>query len=608
MPTAAPVARPAVRAEGTLIAANRDDRTLTYRLLPYNVPGQTNLGRVTVPPGVVELPATPDDLVLNLEHDRARPVGRGVALDDTPDALMATFTIAPTTAGDDLLAEADARLRRGVSVELEGAVIRAGRLTAGRLSWAGAVVAPAFEGATLIAALAPDIGDDPPSSEGAPEADTEGQGGTDGGGRGEGPGAPATATPPPTTPATGDTGTGDDTPDTPDTDDPTGDTTMPATAAAPAPTLPPGTAPASLRGAAVPAQSPRTGPTLAEVNRLMAARAAALPTGGVGRTLYAALADITPEATSVDDITQVPQWLGQLWDGRAYARRYLPLVGSAPLTAMRIAGWRWTVKPVVGPYTGNKDDVPSNAATTEPYSTTPVRIAGAHDVDRIFRDFDVTEFWESYWAAMTESYAQESDVWAWAQIVAAAGAPTAGDAVPAGVSVAAGLIVDGALDVLDVALPTFAVVEKALYRDLLLTRNDDVLAYLNLALGLESGTINSGNFAVVPARTGDLDPGQVLVGARQAVEIRELAGSPIRAEALNIPNGGIDVGLFGYIGAVVHDTDALSLKQDPAVPIVPLADDTGDAGDDTGDAEVTRRVRRGGGRRGTSTITAPTTF
>jgi len=135
------------------------------------------------------------------------------------------------------------------------------------------------------------------------------------------------------------------------------------------------------------------------------------------------------------------------------------------------------------------------------------------------------------------------------------------------VSKAASYIVDGALAIIDTALPTFAIVSKDLYRDLLLTRADDVLAYLNMALGLEDGTVSS--FSIVPG-DATVPADTVIVGAKPAATIYELPGVPIRAEALNIANGGVDVGLFGYMAAGFNDDNALAYVS--ATPPV-VADD-----------------------------------
>jgi hypothetical protein len=531
-----------MRAAGTLLAADPGNRQLTYRLLPYGEPGRTSLGIITAAAGSVRLP-DPGTVVLNLEHERKRPLGRAAALIEDDDGLVATFDIAATSAGDDLLAEAAAGLRTGVSVELGEVRIRAGQLLDSLLGGAGAVVDPAFPSAQLVASdtggdddQADDIADDPQVTE-APDDDDS---------------------------------TDDDPDDTDDDTDSEADmsTTTTTTPQAVAATR----APAGLPTA----RTPKAEPGFREIVRHLAAAGRQQPEGRLFATLeqlspratqlFAALSDITPGAASVNDVMQVPQWLGEVWDGRIYQQRYVPLLDHKDLTAMEIKGWKWVIKPEVGPYAGNKAAVPSNAPTTEPYVLTPTRIAGAHDIDRIFRDFNVEEFWSSYWAAMTESYARQTD--GVASTLLLENAPyVAPGAVPAGVSKAASYIVDGALAIIDTALPTFAIVSKDLYRDLLLTRTEDVLAYLNLALGLEAGTVTS--FSIVPGATG-WPADTVVVGAKPAATVYELPGVPIRVEALNIANGGIDTGLFGYIAAGFNDENGLAYVS--ATPPV-VADD-----------------------------------
>jgi hypothetical protein len=137
---------------------------------------------------------------------------------------------------------------------------------------------------------------------------------------------------------------------------------------------------------------------------------------------------------------------------------------------------------------------------TEPYDVEAQPFAGAHDVDRRYRDFSVPEFWDGYFTAMTESYAKQSDLYVADTLFAPANASTTavvGGAVPANVSAVLARIVDGALAILDEDLPSFALVDKASYRELLLTRDQDQLAFLNASLGLEEGTIES--FRVVPS-------------------------------------------------------------------------------------------------------------
>ena len=116
---------------------------------------------------------------------------------------------------------------------------------------------------------------------------------------------------------------------------------------------------------------------------------------------------------------------------------------------------------------------------------------------------------------------------------------------------AATYIVDGAVAIIDTALPTFAIVSKDLYRDLLLTRTEDVLAYLNMALGLEEGTDAVPSASCPVTRRSPTTPSS---SARSRPRPSyELPGSPSRVQALNIANGGVDCGLFGYMAAGFND-------------------------------------------------------
>jgi|GEM_PF-6171306 len=138
---------------GTLFAADTDTRTLSYHLLPYEEYGSTSLGLVKAAPGVITLPEDLADLQFNLEHDRRQPVGTFAALTDTDTGLDCEVSILATSAGNDLLVEAAAGVRSGISIELDDVTINEqGELTAGRLVGAGAVVNPAFPSARLAAA------------------------------------------------------------------------------------------------------------------------------------------------------------------------------------------------------------------------------------------------------------------------------------------------------------------------------------------------------------------------------------------------------------------------------------------------------------------------
>ena len=270
-----------------------------------------------------------------------------------------------------------------------------------------------------------------------------------------------------------------------------------------------------------------------------------------GETLAAALADITyNDMGAVGNAINQPQWLGQLWEGREYVRRYIPLIGSGSLTSMKVVGWQWAAggAPTVASWTGNKNDVPSNVVESEIVETFAQRYAGAHDIAREFRDFGTPEFWDAYFRAMVRSYTKLTDDATLAAMV---------DVAPLVVASGAGAwdrILDGVDAIIANAVPTFAIVASDIYRSLITTPAQDGLAYLNASLGLETGSV--AGFSIVPS--ADLAPGDVLVGASQSATSYELPGSPLRVEAENIAKGGIDVGLFGYHAVAFNNLNGLA--------------------------------------------------
>lgn len=501
----------ALKAHGALLNASVDDRTLTYRLLPFGEEGRTSLGKVTASAGSVTIPEDVSALSANIEHDGTRPVAKFVRVEETDGGLDATLRVLPTTAGNDLLVEASEGVRTGISVELDEVRIRNGALQAGVLTGAGFVVRPAYPSALLTAADAGEDVEDVQKETSVDQTENEPE-------------------------VSGQTHEEAIVPQ--DTEQ----ESQSLAASAPTGLRPAGSQMKASKGAS-------------EVFQMLAA---AHKSGGQGR-LMAALSDIVP-----GDILgqEQPQYVGELWSGKAFVRRIIPLLNSAPLSSFKVAGWRWVTKPTVAAYAGNKAAVPSNSAETEAVDIDAERIAGGHDIDRKFRDFNDEEFWASYWRAMTESYAQVSDAAVLADLVTAAGTPVDMGAVPTDVAPGLVAIVDGALEVLTKtnSLPTFAVVPTALWRGIVLTKKDDTLAYLNASMGLEDGTLDT--FRIIPSAAAGLAGTRVLVGARDAATVHELGGeAPIRVEALNVPNGGIDAAVFGYYAVNVHDDDGLVLVE-----------------------------------------------
>lgn len=549
-----------IKITGRVLAASREERVLSGLLLPYGEEGRTNVGRITAAAGAVELPEDPSTVKLDIEHDLTRPVGKATAITETEEGLVATFAIARTRTGDDILEEADEGLRTGLSVEVDDPVIRAGALVGGRLTGAAVCVSPAFPSAQLAAS---DMGEvittvvdskTTSSSEFGEmvrtehvETVTEYRPPADPATVEEDPAEQAEAGEDPAdieaSDATGADEQAEATPSETEGEEPQKEETVSET---------------TLNAAAVPVGSmvaPKAQEGALSIRQVAQRLAAAFTDGGEKRML-AALSDITGNANN----TQVSQWVGELWSGKAYQRRFVPLFNQAPLTSYKVRGWRWTTKPAVATYAGDKAAVTSNAAATESVEITAKRLAGAHDIDRKYRDFGDVAFFEAYFRAMVESYARLSDAGVLVDIrtAALAASGVVAGTVPSGVSEGMAAVVDGALAIIDVATPSFAVVSSDLYRDLLLTRSDDVLAYLNAALGFEEGQLNGQNFRILSS--GSLGPKQVIVGARDAATVHELGGgAPIRVEAEDIAKGGIDEGVFGYYAVNIHDADALAI-------------------------------------------------
>ena len=489
---------------GTLYA-NAEERIVSGLLLPYGEIGNTNLGKFSIDPGAVTIPADPDIVTLNIQHDNETPVGRATELLDTPAGIVGTFKVANTPDGDQLLAEIADGTRSKLSAEVKNVVIRARKAVSGSLFGAAVVTEGAFPSAALMAEYAEDtlMAEDEVVEETEETLDE-------------------------VTPEVESVEETEETEETPNENE-EGETPMGAA-----------TAPATIQAAKA-----SEGVTLnAAIERFASA-------ARTGESFKAALADITYDGVgAAGNAINLPQWLGELWEGRTYDRRYIPLISSGSLNSMKVVGWQWADggKPTVAPWTGNKTDVPSNVVETEIVETFAQRYAGAHDIAREFRDFGTPEFWDAYFRAMVRSYTIQTDN---ATINAIS------DNAPVVTASGAGAwdrILDGVDAIIYDAVPTFAVVAKDIYRSLITTPAMDGLAYLNASLGLENGSL--AGFSIVPS--AELNAGEVIVGAREAATSYELPGSPLRVEAENISKGGVDVGLFGYHAVAFNNLKGLA--------------------------------------------------
>ncbi|UVJ37980.1 hypothetical protein [Arthrobacter sp. CJ23] len=159
-----------IHAYGELLTASAEDRTLTYKLLPFGEEGFTSVGKIIASKGSVTIPEDVNSLELNEEHDFKKQIGKFVRVEETDSGIEATVRIVNTTKGNDALTLAAEGLRTGISVEIANPIIRDGKLTAGQLTGAGLVVRPAFKNAQLVAA---DFGNLTPEKETHMETNSE---------------------------------------------------------------------------------------------------------------------------------------------------------------------------------------------------------------------------------------------------------------------------------------------------------------------------------------------------------------------------------------------------------------------------------------------------
>lgn len=543
---------------GTLLCSEQD-LTATGLLVPFGVECRSSIGRFTVDPGVLRIPEDLTGMALNVDHDRTQPVALFASMSEKADGIWSTIKFANTPEGRQAFADAKSGKRKNLSVEAAGVLIRAGKATAGRIFGGATVERGAFEGAELYAAedtetVTVDGQEIPAHTEASSTSSYTESNGEEF--------------------ATDNTST-EDVEELPDGTVRTTRTTVTVTTRKPAETPADTTAtgedttmgavPQTLNASHTPATA--EGTSLRRMNVLLAAahngdseaRRVLQEEGQRGAELYAALSDITgtgtPASGAVAAIVQ-PQWVGEAYNKATYDRRYVPLFAHEDLTGFSVQGFKWTTPPVMAAWSGNKTPVPSAGVRIDPTNTDAKGFAGAHDIDRRIRDFGFPEFWDGYWRHMSNSYRKLTDSDAVATVAAGA-TPVEAGVVPAGISAAAVSIVDGYLAIQDEGVPTFAVLAKDLWRDLLLTPREQTLEYLSVALNLDEGSVN--NFRILPARSADLTAGTALVGIGQAATVYELPGSPLRVEGLDMVKGGIDPGAFGYEVTIVEDAAAFAL-------------------------------------------------
>ncbi|MFD8768452.1 hypothetical protein [Microbacterium oxydans] len=560
--------------EAGLFSRVADTRTVKGLLLPFGElsrPSLSNTEPVMFSASSVTIPRDPSAVTLNDEHDRFNPIGRATSLEVTDAGVVAEFSIFNTDEGDAYLANPT---KRKLSAEL-GSLMRAGaKAVRSRLTGAAVCTEGAFESAALFS-LAPGVSaefaEEVPSSDeySAPESSTSSEY---------------------TTEFTDDEGVRwrrvetskrettvtkitDSAPV--DEDTPKKEETMTASAA--------GQTPAPL-------VTPVVEPAVQEVDLHAVFSTMAAVKAGVqvedNETALFELADIKTTgagALPAEGVIQ-PAWVGKLWQGKEYVRKYLPLNNHTfgPIEIGGRAGFRLDgTENLVQKTNGEKTELPTGSATTSKRSSTRDRFGYAADVAAEWSYLSGgAEVLESFWKGVANSYAKVTDLEALATMFrvasrdegAALSRLVAPGSLPAGTPANSqyypGVVqliqaIEAITDADDD--PAWAVVNPVLWQQLIFTPKDLLPEFVSLAVGVGTGEANVDGKVVVRKApqsafigTKTTDP-QVMAGSKNAIEFRELGTTPIQIDALNVAKFGVDRATVGFLETFVVRPEATVL-------------------------------------------------
>jgi len=467
------------------------DRTLRGLALPYAADGRTSAGLVRASAGVVRWPADLRRVKVFTGHDRTRPVGYVTALTETSDGLTAELHIAATPDGDAALLEAREGTRDALSVELEDVEIGDdGELIAAELAAIALVPMPAFSDARIAA----ERDDDADQDQDAPPA------------------LPAPSNPP------------------------AGGRQLPTQRGA-------ARAPAGL------AAGRRRGPQMMTLEAACAQVAAEFARSDrSAAALTAALANITPTSTGSAN-TSPPQWLGEIWTPEYQQLDWANAISTGPLTSMRLTGWkRLPPGPVISPYAGDKAPIPTDGTLSfGPVDVLAHRQAVGADFDRIWIDFGDESVINTWLRLVTQDYAKKLDQAIASLVLAESTVAGPADDVIAGVRLAAQTLKRAGANV------SFIAMAADLYSDYLDIPAAEAPWWLvgssNVDLAGATASVNNLRVFESPA----LMNGSIVAGDRRAVTQYTPRGNPFTVRAVDLANGGLDVGVFGYSAELVND-------------------------------------------------------
>lgn len=502
MPTPTPTPTPGlIRAALVTASVDTEHRTIEGIATFFGQAANASTGRVQFETGSLHLPEDLRRVKLCVDHDHTRAVGYCIDASIQGDQLRTKFQVPETPEGDEALASAANGLRDGLSVgafpEPGGAKYLHGSQT---LVITNAVVRevsltalPAFDAARVATVKA--------------------------------------TTPDPSTPTTQEGTTHMDpeetTPETPETP------TVEATTTQAPPVVTTRRAPATVEAAAQ------------TVVRM-------LQDGATPGAVQAALQDVVPADDAGNGFIGRDTWLGQLWQARRVARPLIDSITTKPLgRTTKVKGWQWETRPTVAAYTGNKTAIASNKVKTKAIEASVERTAGGWDVDRIYVDLGDPDMLQALWEGALEDYLLKTEAKAATGLLAAASPVTA-----TSTDLPAALVKLGLAAASQASSLNFVAFGADVWAAFTALTKDQIPWWITsgdaLNLSTTSGQVNGLRLFVDPTIAGTT----ILAGDKRAAEWHE-ANPPVRVNAVNLPNGGVDLGLFGYHALLVNDPASL---------------------------------------------------
>jgi hypothetical protein len=529
------------------IQASSPSRTLAGELVRYGVLGRTSRGPLKVRAGALRFPDDLTRVKLTREHDRDASRGYLQALESSDTGIRASLRVSDGPEGDAAIQEAVDHTRDALSFDVIDATVDGDEITDALVIAIGQVGIPAYDDARIdtIAAsaatpggrrmkLSPDqaaifaelsaktdLTDQEKETLKALKALAA---------------APDIAPPaaaPPVVAAAAPVTASQATPPPAD----------PAAPAAPGKVEVAASMPAIPSGLPGPAEAATTKPRGGAFGKFCEDMAAAFRGEGSQKVagITAALSDVVYSANAGN--IQQPDWSGELWSGLEFEAEFDDVFVPGTMTSLAGIGWRFTNKLAMADYAGDKAAIPTDTIATETSPWAGARQAVGVDIDRAYFDFPTPGFIESLFQQARESWAINMDSKKKAYILAKAKAALTDESNLASAAVGAQptllkavAVALRALKRRRVGTADWVYVADDDFFTLLDTEVDKVLAYLKL-FGIDPEKLRS---------SASLAAGTVYAGVKPAAKFRTLPGSPLRVDAQNLANGGVDEAFFGY--------------------------------------------------------------